>query len=240
MGSARLSLSALDNLAVTTAMLGHWDASIGWAVRMRDLAQSSGALPRLAHALHHLAVARQALGEHVEAIDLFRQVVAIAHANGDRRIEGPSLQNLGISMFELGDVGAALQLHNQAREIFEDMKDPLDACTSAAREALCHSRLCQADAALRCVNLLLDRLGGEFATSALNNTLDLRWSCQRVLSALGDARAGDLLAQLVADAHAHATRRTHAADRARLMQALPTLRGILATQGPPGEPPAGG
>jgi len=240
MGSTRLSLGALDNLAVTTAMLGHWDASIGWAERMRDLAQSSGALPRLAHALHHLAVARQALGQHVAAIDLFRQAVAIAHANGDRRIEGPSLQSLGISMFELGDVGAALQLHTQAREIFEAMQDPLDACTSAAREALCHSRLGQADAALRCVNLLLDRLGGEFATSALNNTLDMRWSCQRVLSALGDARAGDLLAQLVSDAHAHAARRTHAADRARLMQALPTLRGILATQGPPGEPLSGG
>jgi class 3 adenylate cyclase/tetratricopeptide (TPR) repeat protein len=240
LGSTRLSLSALDNLAVTTAMLGQWDESIGWAERMHELAQSSGARPRLAHALHHRAVARQALGKHAEAMDLFRQVVAIAHANGDRRVEGPSLQSLGISMFELGDAGAALQLHTQAHEIFEAMQDPLDACTSAAHQALCQTRLGQTDAALLRVNPLLDRLGSEFATCAFKDTLDLRWSCQRVLAAAGDARAATLLAELVADAHAHTARRTHAADRARLMQALPTLRGILAAQASGGEPAAAG
>jgi class 3 adenylate cyclase/tetratricopeptide (TPR) repeat protein len=240
MGSTRLSLSALDNLAVTTAMLGQWDASIGWAERMRELAHSSGARPRLAHALHHQAVARQALGQHAEAMDLFRQVVAIAHANGDRRIEGPALQDLGISMFELGDAGAALQLHTQAHEIFEAMQDPLDVCTSAAHQALCQARLGQTDAALLRVNQLLDRLGSEFATSAFKDTMGLRWSCQRVLAAAGDARAATLLAELVADAHAHTARRTHAADRARLMQALPTLRGILAAQASGGESAAAG
>jgi hypothetical protein len=49
-----------------------------------------------------------------------------------------------------------------------------------------------------------------------------------VLAALGDERAGPLLAQLHVDVQATAAERTDAGDRERLIQAIPSFRDIVA------------
>ena len=56
----------------------------------------------------------------------------------------------------------------------------------------------------------------------------MRWDCQQVLDAVGDARAAVLLEQLHADVQARAIELTDAADRERLIQALPVFRDIVA------------
>ena len=86
------------------------------------------------------------------------------------------------------------------------------------------------------VELLLDRLDSELAGRAAHEPIELRWTCQQVLDALGDARAATLLAPLVADVQARASELTDAADRERLIQALPVFRGIVAAHEQRGRP----
>ena len=86
-------------------------------------------------------------------------------------------------------------------------------------------------AALDRLNAVLDRLQRELADCPANETIALRWHSHQVLAALGGEhaqRAGPLLEQLHADVQARATAVTDAADRERLIQAIPTFRAIVA------------
>jgi Mg/Co/Ni transporter MgtE len=67
----------------------------------------------------------------------------------------------------------------------------------------------------------------------------VRWRCQQVLAALGDARAAALLQQLQADVQARALELTDAADRDRLIQARPDFRAIVSAASSSAIPPAG-
>ena len=84
----------------------------------------------------------------------------------------------------------------------------------------------------------LDRLANDLADIPAHETLEIRWTCQQVLEALGDARAAPMLDQLYAFVHARAAELTDAADRDRLIQALPDFRGIVAAQRRRGGPRA--
>lgn len=88
------------------------------------------------------------------------------------------------------------------------------------------------------VTSLLERLNSVLAPAPAHTTIMLRWNCQQVLDALGDARATPLLDQLHADVQARAAEMTDLADRDRLIQATPTFRAIVAAHGRCGEPVA--
>lgn len=60
--------------------------------------------------------------------------------------------------------------------------------------------------------------------------LELRWTCQQLREAMGDGRAAPMLDQLFIDVQARATELTDAADRDRLIQALPIFRSLVAAQ----------
>jgi len=83
-------------------------------------------------------------------------------------------------------------------------------------------------AALVTVNHVLTRLHGELAARPAHETIALRRPCQQVLETLADTRAAPLLEQLHADVQARAEVLTDAADRQRLIQALPVFRAIVA------------
>src|SRR6185369_208090 len=120
----------------------------------------------------------------------------------------------------------AKRWHAQAQALCEALDDPLGACEAAAYGALCEARLGEPDAARSTVDRLLARLAGEFAERPAHETIRLRWACQQALDTVGDARSAPLLEQLCADVQARAAELTHAADRERLIAALPDFRGI--------------
>jgi hypothetical protein len=93
---------------------------------------------------------------------------------------------------------------------------------------LLRSTLGQPAVALLKVNAALERLLSDLADRPAGQTIGMRWCCHQVLAALGDERAGPLLAQLHADVQATAAERTDAADRERLIQAIPTFRDTMA------------
>ena len=104
------------------------------------------------------------------------------------------------------------------------------ACEATALAALCDTRLGRPEAARLAANAVLCRLQVGLAHRPAPETIDLRWTCVRVLTALGDARATMLLAQLRADVQARAAGLTTAADCDRLIQALPIFRSIVAAE----------
>ena len=103
---------------------------------------------------------------------------------------------------------------------------------AAAGAALCKTRL--GHAALSEVNPILASLEGDPGEGSASD-MKARWFCQRVLRARADARAAPELEQLFAAVQARATRPSAAADRDRLIQALPLFRDNVAAYGRRGE-----
>jgi len=236
LGAQRLQLGALDNLAILAATLGRWRESADWAERMRALADSIRALPRVAHAGLHLALAAEALGDAETAMHWYRLSLDITRTNGDRTHEVASLQRLGVLHRERGDSSTALAWHIQAQALYASLEDAIGEGVAAASIAWCQTQLGDTALARSRVECLLERLDSDLAGRATHETIELRWTCQRVLDALGDARAAPLLAPLVADVQARANELTDAADRERLIQALPVFRGIVAAHEQRGRP----
>jgi hypothetical protein len=130
-----------------------------------------------------------------------------------------------------GDAEAALDCCAQSRALHQDLSEPLDACwieAIAAQCALSQGRLAEAQVQ---VDATLDRLPRELADYPAHATIELRWDCHAVLLAVRDDRAGPLLEQLHSDVQATAVARTDAADRDRLIQAIPTFRAVFAAHG---------
>jgi len=231
LGKPRLQLGALDNLANLAEKLGRWGEVATWGEGLRSLALAIGAPKDVALGQMRLAFAAGALGDTAAAIRWHEQSLAIRRAIGDLRHEAIDLRCLGDLHLDQGSAQAALQCCLQAQALFPSLEEPLEACNVASTLAQCAVRLGQPDVALAGLNATLDRLQRDLADCPANKTIVLRWHCQQVMVALGDARAGPLLDQLFADVQAAATLLTDAADRGRLIQALPVWRAIVAAHG---------
>ena len=228
LGVAHLQLAALTNLAEVAACLGLWDQSVEWAEGLIAVAQACGDRRAVAMAQYALAQAATAADDHAAAIRCHEQVLPIARATGDRLMQALTLQRLGASHRGNGDLSAARQSHAQSQALFETLDEPIETGVNSACAALCEIGLGRPAAALAMVTSLLERLNSVLAPAPAHTTIMLRWNCQQVLDALGDARATPLLDQLHADVQARAAEMTDLADRDRLIQAIPTFRAIVA------------
>ena len=237
LGAQRLQLGALDNLAILAATLGRWRESVDWAERMRALADSIGAAPRVAHADLHLALAAEALGDHESAMHRNQLSLDTTRINGDRTHEVASLQRMGVLHRQHGSSVDALPWLAQAQALYRALEDAIGESVAAAHAALCQLRLGQTAEPRSTVDRVLNRVQGELCGRPAHETTELRWICHQALEALGDARAGPMLEQLNADVLATAAERTDAADRERLIQAIPTFRDIVAAYGRQGAAP---
>ena len=163
------------------------------------------------------------------------QNLVILRTIGSRRLEAVTLRYLGACHLERGDAEVAFHWYTQAHAVYQAVNEPLEDGENVADTALCQLRLGQPDVALSTVNVLLDRLEGDLKEYPAHKTIELRWSCQQVLAAVGDARAAPLLEQLFAHVQLRADELTDAADRERLIQALPVFRAIVAAYQQRGE-----
>jgi class 3 adenylate cyclase/tetratricopeptide (TPR) repeat protein len=228
LGLPRLQLGALGTLAETDMRQGRWDAVLSSAQRMRELAQASGIARSLADAHACLALVAEAQGDPVAAAGWNEQALATLRAIGNRRMEVPVLQHLGLCQFQRGDLAGAKAWQRQAQALCEDLDDRLGAGEAAAQHALCEARLGQTAAAQTTVDHLLAQLLPALAARPAHETIRLRWACHQVLVSLGDGRAGPMLQGLSADVQARAAELTDATDRTRLVQALPVFRAVMA------------
>jgi len=230
-GSMPDQSSALYNWAVIEGSLGHFDREAALLERLLALARAMGSVQRIGTALYSLAEVKEYVGDHAAAIHGYEECLSAFRASGDRQHEGVVQYGLGRTHFDRGDATAALQWHDQARVVYETLEPSIYACENLACIALCHIRLGEPDVALSIVNAQMAQLQGEWAQETADVTLHLRWICQQVLEAAGDARAAPLLRQLFVDVQARAAELTDASDRDRLIQALPVFRDIVAAHG---------
>ena len=228
LGKPRLQLGAMRNLSEIASNLGQWNDTAAWGERTLALADSIGSTGDVAGAQLRLAEAAAALGETAAAIRWHEQSLLIHRATADRRMEAITLRFLAGLNLTQGDAPTALQCGVDSQALHLDLNEPLEACLAAAIAAQCQFHLGQPAAALAGLDAVLDRVHDELAECPANETIALRWRCHQVLQALGDERAGPLLEQLHADVLATAAERTDAADHARLIQAIPTYRDIVA------------
>ena len=227
LGSPRLQLSAIDNLANIAGTLGRWEERAGLA-GLLELAVSIGALPRVATTHYHWGLAAENLGDPAMAIRCYEDALASARATGNRRIEAAALAQLGAVHLACQEPVEALQWLDQAQVLYGALDDSNGLGVAVAHAAQCALQLGQPAAARLKVDTVLERLGSDLAARPASQTIGLRWCCHQVLAALGDERAGPLLAQLHVDVQATAADRTDAGDRERLIQAIPSFRDIVA------------
>jgi len=231
MGLPLLQVGALDALAGAAALLGRWDEMAEWAERMHTVALSIGALHAVGGAQMRLAVVAEQRNDPRAAIRWHEQNIEIYRRTGNRRFHAPALMQLGSMHLELGDAEMALLWHAKAQAMYETVDQPVEKCENSARAALCNLRLGQPQVALSAVNVVLERLSGDLAERPAHETIKVRWLCQQALEGAGDARAQLLLGQLFADVQTRAIELTDAADRDRLIQALPDFRAVVAAHG---------
>jgi len=229
LGLPAMQLGALQGLTRNDADLGLWESSAVWATRLHELALTVGAVPLVAAARWHQAYAAESMGRYAAATPLYEEAVDLSRAAGNRRKEALALQRLGTSHLALGSAAEARQFVALSQALHQTLDDWLEACITAGHAARCELALGQDEAALSTVNGLLVLLSTEGRPA--HETIEPRWACQQVLQALGDARAAAMLEQLFADVQASAAEMTDAADRPRLIQALPDYRAIVAAYG---------
>ena len=228
LSSPRLQLGALDNLAMVASYLGHWPEAMALGERMIPLAHSTGAPPDLIGAQFRIAQAAASAGDHTQAIGLHQQNLEMLRITGNRRQEAASMRFLGVSHLALGQTQTALQWFLQAQSVFRTCDEPVEEAENAADMALCLARLGQLEEAALAVRGLMERLDSDLAPHAGQRTIEMRWACQQVLDEVGDGLARPMLEQLLADVQVRVAELTHAADRERLIQAIPHFRDIVA------------
>jgi class 3 adenylate cyclase/tetratricopeptide (TPR) repeat protein len=228
MGSPRVQLGALDNLAVVDAMDGRLDDLVRWGERALVLAQSTGNLPNVVKAQWRLMRAASLRKDSAAELYWGERNLPLTRAVGDRFLEAGTLRRLGSLRHHQGDPAAALLLFQQAEALFRATGDSLQACETAAYAASCEMDLGRPDLALSTVNVLLLALEGELARVNAPDTIDLRLSCHEVLSALGDARAEALLERMHTDVQADVASLTEPAAREHLIHTRPGYRHIVA------------
>ena len=227
---------ALSGLIDLERALGHFEQMTVLSQRVLTLARSMGTMRRAAIALLLLGEAAEHLGDQLVAVGWYEQCLSLCRVIGDRRKEALSMLGLGKAYLCSGDAAAAYHWLCQARASFEQVDQPTWATENVAHTALCQIRLGHFDAARASVNQVLDCLQRELAEYPADNLINMRWTSQRVLEALGDPRAGPLLEQLYTDVQALATAMTDVEDRDRLIQATPDYRNIVAAYAQRGGP----
>ena len=128
----------------------------------------------------------------------------------------------------------------QALALYQALDDTIGVWAATAHAALCQVRSGQTDQARAAVEQLLAQLAGATATDAAHATIEVRTVCHLAPEALADARATPLLVHLHADMLDRAAQLTDAADRDRLIQALPVFRDVAAAYQRLGAPPIAG
>ena len=243
LASPQLQISALLFLSSLAEQVGRWDESAALAERIAALARAAGQRQMVGKAFGILARAAAGQGDAAATLRWRAQALEISRAVGDRYFEAFLLKGLGMASLELGEAAAALDWHVRSKAAFEAIGLAFKVLESRVDIALCRAGLGDLGSALPEVEHALAYVEANPKDDP-GAYIDLRWHCQQVLAAAGDARAGPMLQALFTDIHtcaaelAAAAELAEATEPARLIEAVPTFRAIAAAQRRRGAPAA--
>lgn len=117
---------ALSNLALIYVWLGEYEEAQSLYAKLQALAKDQTDQDVQVQALESRALMYRAQRQHHKAIELFKQQFEQAKAWGDRRVMAVALNNLGVSLYEIGRVAEAERTLYNAIEIQESLLDDTD------------------------------------------------------------------------------------------------------------------
>ena len=101
------------------------DSAIAYAIKARDLAQSTGYSEGVAYALKNIGIAYYYQGKEIEALDYWKQSLEIFKSNKDEIGTANILNNIGAIYFNKKDLTNALENYLQSLKLAEKTKDKL-------------------------------------------------------------------------------------------------------------------
>jgi len=129
---------------------------------------------------------------------------------------------------ELADLTAAAQNFEQAHTFYASRGDADRQAYGMGWAAVCALRAgADADAGVK-AEAALALLQGPLANEAPHETIEIRWLVWKVLQALDDPRAAQMLETLYADVQRRAVELGSEAEREQVVQALPHFREPVA------------
>lgn len=136
-GSRDGEAHAASNVADVYRRLGRYDDAVRSGMRAADLFHEIGDAQEAA-ALTHVAAARTDLGDHVEALRLAKQGLAISMRANHRYLEVASVGVIGYALYGAGDFEASLRHATRSLELAEalDSRDLLGKCHCEVAETL--------------------------------------------------------------------------------------------------------
>jgi DNA-binding SARP family transcriptional activator/predicted ATPase len=173
-----------------------------------------------------LGVLHEFLGEYAMAIDYFEQTEAIAQEQSVPLLELSALTQKGHTLVRLEEIGDAHVAYTRAVALSKDSNEP-DAALEAMA-GLAEVKLLQGanDEAVGLVETLLLQLESETVQSEID-PFHIHLCCYRVLSALHDARAYEVVAIAQRQLHERAAQIHDLALRQKYLELIPSHRALL-------------
>ncbi len=185
--------AVIGNLGFNCAILGEYVEARGYyeqVLRICHEVESRGSELVMILNLGNIC---GALSDHAGARRYFEQALRNTRDIGDRRMEGYALTGLGNALAGLESVPEAVDAFEQAITLRRELGEHHLATEPLA--GLARLRLAQGDqaGALECVEIILAHLAGGGSLDDTEEPLRIYLTCYRVLEAVGDPRALEIL-----------------------------------------------
>jgi tetratricopeptide (TPR) repeat protein len=190
---------ALHNKSEAYKELGQYTAAREAAEGSINLLRSSGYQAGEGWAMENLAVTEFFLGDHTRALQLADQALAISRTIASRRLEVSVLTRVGSMRLGMGQAEAAEESFLLAQKIEAEFKDPIP--MFEIQVGLAGVALARADSeSLKKAGEFLQDLIGEILHEPPTDQshilpMGLYLMCIRIMKALTDPRADDLIAR---------------------------------------------
>jgi tetratricopeptide (TPR) repeat protein len=123
LGDARGEAVSRRNLAVALAYLGRHDDARAALVQARALLEPLGDAAALADVANDAGVLAEERGDFREALERYREALGFRQTQGDQRMIGESLINVGFAYAQVGEFDNALVYWRQANQTYAAIDD---------------------------------------------------------------------------------------------------------------------
>jgi tetratricopeptide (TPR) repeat protein len=111
------------NLSVVLAFLGRHDAAAAELAAARTLLEPLGDAQALADLVNDVGVLAEERGDYRNALDAYREALGFRQTQGDQRLIGESLINVGFAYFQVGEFDNAVVYWQHAEQVYAAIDD---------------------------------------------------------------------------------------------------------------------
>jgi tetratricopeptide (TPR) repeat protein len=221
----------LNNLGLVAANLGQYDEAIAYYQQSLAIRQALADQEGQAKTLHNLGSVAYMQGDYLAAVAYHEQSLPICQGIGDRVGEALALMGLGLAWLGLGELARAEGMLDTAVSLRRQMNHStplMESLTAFASLRLHQGEPAQAFALLGEVLAYLEA-GGDFMGTEYH-FLNY-WHSYQVLLAVGDARAGGVLATAVAQLQTQSNGMQNPSFKHSFCHNIPWHRALLGEYG---------